>query len=346
MKKTRIKMKHKIRELLKKIVYKQFPLMFSPILGFIGYCIYRGIKHRYSNNVHIVFMRGATGDTFLVGRWIKAYLEKNGIESFIFVGDAGGIIQIMRLYGFENVISLSHFMAVCLQQFSIIMDLEGKDFHSMFLWPHTRYFNRCRVRMIRPFTFYDTYKYYVFDFYKDIRIIPTTRPYFNSIDTLKLLTSKSIILAPYANSIKVYTDDLWIQLIQKLKMNQYNILINCTNYENSFGCKQIFFNYNDSKAILEQAECFIGLRSGLCDVISSAKCKKIVLYPQIKKLNYSEHRSDIEFCSLKTLGLCNEVVELESNLIENITDISSKISKTEVEKEINKLVDSIIYHLQ
>lgn len=72
------------------------------------------------------------------------------------------------------------------------------------------------------------------------------------------------------------------------------------------------------------AGCFIGVRSGLCDIISTASCRKIILYPQKeKKVDYSEHRSEIQFSGFGVMGLCGtddkNMVEISTPLLMNIT---------------------------
>ena len=50
----------------------------------------------------------------------------------------------------------------------------------------------------------------------------------------------------------------------------------------------------------------IGLRSGLCDVIASAKAKKIILYPD----RFYGPDSFLNFFSLNRMELCDDAEEL------------------------------------
>jgi len=58
-------------------------------------------------------------------------------------------------------------------------------------------------------------------------------------------------------------------------------------------------------SIVEAAGIFIGLRSGLCDVISSAKAEKIIIYPD----RVYQGGKYIDFYSLKNMGLSEEAEE-------------------------------------
>lgn len=336
--------KIQLRELVKKLVYQKMQFPCSIVFFLIGFAYYRFINKKYGYDTIIIFLRGATGDTFLVGRWMKAYITEKKIKKYIFIGDAGGLKSIFDLYGYENTIQISHFLAVCFQQFSLICN--NNKIHSMFLWPHTRYFNRCRFRMIEPFTFFDTYMYYVFNFksiprYTEINFNKTNK-YYN----IKISPQNTIIISPYANSVKIYSDRFWIRLIDKLRKIGFQVIVNCGKQEKSFGCERIFFYYKDAKSILEYAGYFIGLRSGLCDIVSSIDCIKVVLYPRLlPKPNYSEHRSDMQFCSLKTLGLCKDVIELDSVLINNITDKKIDLTEEMIGKEETLLINKIIMNI-
>ena len=75
----------------------------------------------------------------------------------------------------------------------------------------------------------------------------------------------------------------------------------------------------------------MGIRSGLCDILSTAvHCKKIVLYPKWK---IAEGVSTWkEFFSMKDMKLSDNVVELEyknknQNWLEMITNVINIIEK-------------------
>jgi hypothetical protein len=53
---------------------------------------------------------------------------------------------------------------------------------------------------------------------------------------------------------------------------------------------------------------FVGVRSGLCDIISSSSCRKAVLY---EKDGYFYKCSPYDYFSLKKMGLCDDAVEIE-----------------------------------
>jgi hypothetical protein len=59
---------------------------------------------------------------------------------------------------------------------------------------------------------------------------------------------------------------------------------------------------------MDAAGYFIGVRSGLCDVISTSSCKKVILY---EKDGLFYKASQYEYFSLEKMGLCNDAIEIE-----------------------------------
>lgn len=82
------------------------------------------------------------------------------------------------------------------------------------------------------------------------------------------------------------------------------------------------FPVEASVPYLEYAGGFIGMRSGLCDVISSAACRKLLLYPKedLTTIDYDRHRADKEFGGLQAMGLTDQVIELEYDMSDSSQD--------------------------
>ena len=74
------------------------------------------------------------------------------------------------------------------------------------------------------------------------------------------------------------------------------------------GTKGIFLTYAEMIAALPDAGGFIAVRSGLCDIICHASCKKVILYPEGWLFGAC---STLDYFSLNKIGLCADAVELE-----------------------------------
>lgn len=239
-------------------------------------------------------------------------------------------------------------IAEALQKIQMIVNMPI-GIHLLFMWNYTLYFNRCRIRMTKRFSFNDTYLYYIFNFTHEPKI---TFPLFLNKKVIlricekKLIKkNKTIFLSPNANSVYGLSPLFWNLLGYKLTNKGYKIIcnINDENEKKLYYFPTVFPSYTESVPMLEYCGSFIGLRSGFCDIISSAKCKKIILYPkQDEYINYSEHRSDIEFSGLNHMGLCNNSIEIDSIIIKNITDKPRNFNKVFIMNEYNRIIRLIL----
>ena len=81
------------------------------------------------------------------------------------------------------------------------------------------------------------------------------------------------------------------------------------------------FPLDEAIPLSEKAGWMISMRSGLCDLISSANCVLTVLYYRTnfpKGIRYSN-------CSLKKMGLRKNVLEYEYGLEENLEKLVERI---------------------
>jgi hypothetical protein len=74
------------------------------------------------------------------------------------------------------------------------------------------------------------------------------------------------------------------------------------------GTSAVFFQLNQAIAFMDAAGYFIGVHSGLCDIISSSTCKKVILY---EKDGLFYKSSQYEYFSLAKMGLCDDAVEVK-----------------------------------
>lgn len=148
----------------------------------------------------------------------------------------------------------------------------------------------------------------------------------------KLIPGKTVLLAPYAGK-----NDLWgiplsfyEELTQKLIQKGYVV---CTNSSDARreppikGTIPLLVPYRLMRPFCERSGMFIGLRSGLCDIISAAKkCKMVVIYSATMEI--AGVCSFQEFFSLKNMELCKETVEMQAakkNLISLVNIIEGRI---------------------
>lgn len=93
-------------------------------------------------------------------------------------------------------------------------------------------------------------------------------------------TGKTILISPHSYSISMIQNDFWHKLVEAAKEKGFNILCNVTGKEKSLpGTVAISPTILQAMALTSAVGIFIGMRSGLCDVLSSVSATKVILYP-------------------------------------------------------------------
>lgn len=91
---------------------------------------------------------------------------------------------------------------------------------------------------------------------------------------------KTVILAPSAKSVTALPTDIWSNIVDDFHEMGYQCYTNVAGEEQPLpGTLPISPQISEIQSVVEWAGTFIGIRSGLCDVIRDASCRKIALYP-------------------------------------------------------------------
>ena len=99
---------------------------------------------------------------------------------------------------------------------------------------------------------------------------------------------KSVIFSPYAKSVVAINDSVWKKAVNYYRKCGYKCFTNVVGDEKPLdGTKEISTSIAQMRSVVERAGIFIGIRSGMCDILREARAKKIALYPDY---NYSDTR--------------------------------------------------------
>lgn len=97
---------------------------------------------------------------------------------------------------------------------------------------------------------------------------------------MNLTPGRTVLLAPEAKASKELPAEMWVELAKVLKKLGYDVCTNAVYEEDAVeGTRPVMVPLEAVSDFISKAGVFIGLRSGLCDLISGVSAKKIILYP-------------------------------------------------------------------
>ena len=270
------------------------------------------------------------GDAYVGMSCMREYMLKNGIKNYALVVVNRACSKVASLFGFDSsLFTVSREEMETFIQFSVYSHMaDGKILILNHRHPYT-----CRIGEIGNYknvNFMDHFRYTILGLPEGSRpeIPSATRDSLESKEYVKrlfdengLIYGKTVILFPYAKTAAKMSDEFWEQLTEKLSKKGFIV---CTNSGGDGepaikGTKELFFDIRYALETIEAAGTVIGLRSGLCDVISTAKAKKIILYPD----RFYGPSGFYDFFSLNKMELCDDAIELvmdngEEDLVERI----------------------------
>lgn len=96
----------------------------------------------------------------------------------------------------------------------------------------------------------------------------------------------AVVFAPYAKSVTQLPDHVWSEIVSDYSARGYQCFTNIAGQEKPLdGTMGISPVLTQLQSLVEWAGTFVGIRSGLCDILKYADCDKTALYPDY---NYSD----------------------------------------------------------
>lgn len=254
-----------------------------------------------------------TGDAYLIGTLLQSYIDKHQISSYVITVVSKVCEKIIRMFGFERVATIKKE-----ESDGLVTFLRMMREHIPHLILNDNYQTRImhrRLRGYRGIDFRHMFQYAVFGLAKeDVLHFPTYQVAESNIrqimDEHGIIEGKTVILSPYANTISNLPDEVWETIAKKYEEKGFAVFTNSSGDSEPAvkGTKPLFLPYSQMIPVLERAGTFIGMRSGLCDIIASAKCRKIILYPSGCIFGSC---TTYQYFSLNAMGLCEDAVEIE-----------------------------------
>lgn len=234
------------------------------------------LKEKYPDCFVVLCPFSALGDTFYIMSYLPYFLSKRGIERYVVCVVGKGCVETAEMFAAENI---EMFRQSDIDE--IIQAALFTEDEDCYIFHHDRPYivKLSKVLYVKKVSLEDIFKCGVFGLpidtkpYKPINLKP-----YKGFDKLK--KGKSVIIAPYAKSVTNIPKDYWYEVINRYNDMGYKVFTNAVGEEETLeGTARLEIPLAQMQSAVEYAGTFIGLRSGLCDVIQYADCKKIALYP-------------------------------------------------------------------
>lgn len=278
-----------------------------------GEGIYRNIKLKYPEmDFLFLFPVKAIGDVFLGTYCAIDYIKYRKISHPIFTVVGEGSKKAVMALGYKEVESMTQEEMNCLERFYLLCEENIPILEVNHKKPYTCGLGR--IGNYNKLDFASLFQYGLYELKENIRKKDIEKNQEKISYAKKLLLKhqlpqyKTVILAPYAKTAARIEMQFWEQLANILKKKGYSVCTNVGTAEEVaiLGTQSLDFSLEYAKEVLEVAGTFIGLRSGFCDLISQAECKKIIFYPdRIYGTN-----DFIDFFSLSNMKLSNDITEI------------------------------------
>lgn len=233
------------------------------------------IRRKYPSQHLIVCPNNALGDVYWAMSFLPAYQEKLGCCELAVIVIGNACRQVAELFNRDNVIALNHIEMDELVQ-AIIFNRES----NCIIAHHDRPYTDNIIKWLdnHLLTFIDYYKYAVYGLVKDARpVMP--RKFIPFENREKIQKGKAVILSPYAKSVVELQRGFWEKISADYLEKGLQVYTNVVGNEQPIaGTQPLTVPISQMPAVAEHAGHFIGIRSGLCDVLSTANCHKTVVF--------------------------------------------------------------------
>ena len=241
-----------------------------------GMILLRQMQERHPDCFKILCPFSALGDIYFTMSYLPHFMKKRGLGKCVIgvIGEACG--QVVRLFGHYPVEVLAQ-----KDMDEVIQAALYTEDESTFIPHQDRPYvvNLSKALYIKQIPLETIYCCGVFGLLADTKPCPPA--FFKPYDRLEEIPKgRAVILSPYAKSVTALKPEIWRQVIRDYQGRGYVCYTNVAGDEKPLpDTIPISPAISEMRSVIERAGTFIGIRSGLCDVIRESSCRKIALYP-------------------------------------------------------------------
>lgn len=235
------------------------------------------IKDQHPERYLIICPNDALGDVYLALSHLPEYCRRHEIAETVIVVTGNGCRQTAELFEPPHLITLGMNEMDELVQ-AVLFTRENNALIAHHDRPYTD--NIIRYLEARFLSFRDFYTMAIYGLERDAPSIrPTGQEDFPA--PYGMVKGKSAIFSPYAKSVVELPASFWEDMARKLHTEGLCVYTNTVGDEEPVkGTSSLSIPLKHMVSAVEFAGCFVGIRSGLCDIIAEAESRKRVIFPE------------------------------------------------------------------
>lgn len=241
-----------------------------------GCVLLQGFEQKYPGCFKILCPFAALGDIYLMASYLPYFLQKRGIIKCV-VGVIGkACADVVRIFGDHQVEIFSQKDMDETIQAALYTGVQD------FFIPHQDrpyVVNLHKALHVKCIPLEQIYCCGVFGLSRGTKpYVPCRLRQYEGMEQIE--KGRAVILSPYAKSVTVLDRKVWDGIVDSYRAAGYQCFTNVAGDEKALpGTMPITPAISEIQSVVERAGTFIGIRSGICDVLREASCRKVALYP-------------------------------------------------------------------
>lgn len=273
-----------------------------------GAALLEELSRKYNRYFKVFCPFNALGDIYFMISYWPAFAKKRNVDRVVFCVPNPALADVIHMFGDYPVEAYEQKELDAMIQ-SVIYTQDENCFIAHQDRPYV--INLSKALYIKKIPLEQIYCCGVYGLPRDT--VPA-KPEFNrqayrDIDSIP--GGKAVVFSPYAKSVTAIDSKVWQDAVGYYNSEGYKCYTNVVGDEKPLaGTEAISPSLSEMRSVVERAGTFVGIRSGLCDILREANAKKIALYPDY---NYSDTKwKAIEMYNIKQFEynlLATEVIE-------------------------------------
>ena len=241
-----------------------------------GIRLLRETEQKHPGCFRVLCPFAALGDVYLMMSYLPHFLRKRGATAAVIGVIGNACAQVSRIFGGYEVEVFSQEGMDCTVQAAIYTEDAGT-----FIAHQDRPYvvNLHRALYLKCIPLEQIYCCGVFGLPKDTEAYkPACLRQYGGLEQIG--RGRAVLLSPYAKSVPELSDCIWEQIVDGFLAKGYQCYTNVAETESPLpGTLPISPAISEIQSVAEHMGTFVGIRSGICDVLREARCRKVALYP-------------------------------------------------------------------